>query len=209
MSDKKVAIMGYSGHAFVVLDACSSIGKKIDYFCDDQEKFDNPFHLKYLGDETKIDFDWDKVDDFILGIGDNSIRKKVYHLLEKKKKRILKIIHKNSSISELSKIGNGTFISSGVIVNALSQIGFNCIINTRAIIEHECIVGNHTHVAPGAVLLGNVKVGNNCFIGANAVIKENIVIEDNVIIGAGSVVLKDILRDSIFVGNPAKRLVNE
>lgn len=201
--------MGCSGHAFVVLDACKSIGKKIDYYCDDKEKFDNPFDLNYLGDETKNNFDWDKVDDFILGIGDNSIRKKVYHLLEKNNKRILKIVHKNSSISELSKIGNGTFISSGVMVNALSQIGFNCIINTGAIIEHECTIGNHTHIAPGAVLLGNVKVGNNCFIGANAVIKENVVIEDNVTIGAGSVVLKNISRDAIFVGNPAKRLVNE
>lgn len=198
--------MGCSGHAFVVLDACKSIGKKVHYYCDEREKFNNPFHLKYLGDESKKDFDWEEVNDFILGIGDNSIRKKVYQLLEKKKKRILNIIHNSSSVSEFSKIGKGTFVSSGVVINALSQIGFNCIINTGAIIEHECIIGNHTHIAPGAVLLGNVKVGNNCFIGSNAVVKENTVIENNVIIGSGSVVLNNVLKNTTLVGNPGKKI---
>lgn len=206
MSDNKVAIMGYSGHAFVVLDACKSMGKKVHYYCDNEERFDNPFHLKYLGDESNIGFDWNEVNDFILGIGDNGNRKKVYQLLEKRDKRILNIIHSNSSISEFSKIEKGTFVSSGVIINALTHIGFNCIINTGAIIEHECIIGNHTHIAPGAVLLGNVKVGNNCFIGSNVVVKENTTIEDNVIIGAGSVVLKNVLKNCTLVGNPAKKI---
>ena len=198
--------MGYSGHAFVLLDACKTIDYNIYYYCNHIEMINNPFNLKYLGNETSNDFNWGKVDDFILGIGNNLIRKKVYKLLAHKNKTIHTVIHNNSLISSSSEIGQGTFVSSGANINALSKKGVNCIINTGVIIEHECVIGNHTHIAPGAVLLGNVSIGNNCFIGANAVIKENTTVEDNVTIGAGSVVLKNVSNGQVFVGNPAKKI---
>ena len=45
-------------------------------------------------------------------------------------------------------------------------------------------------------------------IGANAVIKQGVKVGDNVIIGAGAVVLKDIISNTDFVGNPAKKIKN-
>lgn len=198
--------MGYSGHAFVVLDACLNLDLPIGYYCDAQYKTNNPFNLSYLGDENSEKFDWGIVDNFILGIGDNLIRKKIYDLLVKKGKIIQTILHPKSSISKFAEIGTGTFVSSGVIINPLVKVGENCIINTGAIVEHETKIGNNTHIAPGAVLLGNVRIGNNCFIGSNAVVKENTRIEDNVIIGAGSVVLNNVLKNSTLVGNPARKI---
>ncbi len=49
-----------------------------------------------------------------------------------------------------------------------------------------------------------VRIGNNVLIGANSVILEGVQIGDNAIIGAGSVVTKDVLPNTVVVGNPAK-----
>lgn len=198
--------MGYSGHAFVVLDTCKVLKLPVQYYCDDQKKQEDPFDLEYLGDERKDSLDWNLVDCFILGIGHNGIRKKVYELLLLNNRKIETIIHPSAYISESTTIGRGTFVSCGAKLNTLVKIGENCIINTGAIIEHECVIGNHSHIAPGAVLLGNVKIGNNCFIGANAVVKENTVIEDNVTIGAGSVVLESVTNGQTMVGNPVRKI---
>lgn len=87
-------------------------------------------------------------------------------------------------------------------------------------------IGNYVRITEGVRMLthdysfsvlsaveGNVlggiaktKVGNNVFIGMNAVILKGVTIGDNVIIGAGSVVTKDCERNSVYAGNPAKRI---
>ena len=47
-------------------------------------------------------------------------------------------------------------------------------------------------------------IGNNVELGANVIIIGAIIVGDNVSIGAGSVVVKDIPKNSIVAGNPAK-----
>lgn len=49
-------------------------------------------------------------------------------------------------------------------------------------------------------------IGNNVFIGMNAIILMGSSIEDNVIIGAGSVVSGHIQSNSVYAGNPAKKI---
>lgn len=49
-------------------------------------------------------------------------------------------------------------------------------------------------------------IGNNVFIGMQAIILMGSSIEDNVIIGAGSVVSGHIPANSVYAGNPAKKI---
>ena len=49
---------------------------------------------------------------------------------------------------------------------------------------------------------GKVTIGNNVFIGYGVIILPGVTIGDNVIIGAGTVVRRDILDDSMAIGNP-------
>lgn len=66
------------------------------------------------------------------------------------------------------------------------------------------------HLLPGRILGAQapVKIGNNVFIGMNAVITRGVTIGDNVIIGAGSIVTKDCEPDSLYAGNPARRIMS-
>lgn len=51
-----------------------------------------------------------------------------------------------------------------------------------------------------------VKLGNNVWIGSNVTILPGVTIGDGAIVGAGSVVTKDVLKNTIVAGNPAKNI---
>jgi len=62
---------------------------------------------------------------------------------------------------------------------------------------------------PGRILGAQspVRIGNNVFIGMNTIITRGVTIGDNVIIGAGSIVTKDCESNSVYAGNPAKKIM--
>jgi len=201
----KIIIIGYSGHAFVVIESALKQGIKVEYYCEQKENAVNPFNLIFLGDESSAHYDyWEESNRYILGIGNNIVRGKIAKMLRSKSQNVINVIDPNSDISSRAIIGNGNYIAKHVAINAFVKIGNDCIINTGAIVEHECILGNAIHIAPGAVLAGNVQVGNNTFIGANSVVKQGVCIGENVIIGAGTVILKDVPSNTTIVGNPGK-----
>lgn len=207
MSDRKVILIGYSGHAFVVAETALENGLEIIGYSDKEKVYTDPYNLSYLGFEKNDDFiGWQKEVSFILGIGDNKLRQNIANLIESKGKTCHTLIHASASISKTSIIGSGTFINKNVSVNALAAIGKNVILNTGCIIEHECVLGDAVHIAPGAVLAGNVIIGERTFIGANSVIKQGVRIGANVIIGAGSVILKDIADNGKIAGNPGREI---
>lgn len=201
MINKKIAIIGYSGHSFGCIEVVIKQHYSIVGYYDILEKDSNPYNLKYLGNEDDIDSNYM----VFITIGDNTFRKNVYEKLSLNNISLnTSLIHPNSIISKSALIEEQSFISAGAIINPQVKIGVSCIINSGAIIEHDCSVGAFSHIAPGAVLAGNVSIGNGSFIGANTVIKQGVIIGDNVIIGAGSVVLNDIESNVTAFGNPCK-----
>ena len=59
---------------------------------------------------------------------------------------------------------------------------------------------------PGAVLGGNVKIKDFVTVGINATILPGLTVEEGSFIGAGSVVTKNVKKNQIVAGNPAKFL---
>lgn len=114
------------------------------------------------------------------------------------------LIHPKSHVSDTAVIGENSQICAFAFVGADALVGDACIVNTKASIDHESIIGNGVHLAPGATLCGCVKVGNLVFIGASAIILPNLSIGENSIIGAGSIVTRDVPKNVLVYGNPAK-----
>lgn len=200
-----LGIIGYSGHSYVIIETAKSLNiPLIGYYERERMNF-NPYNLDYLGNENEIDIQDLLSTNYIIGIGDNSIRKNIDIQLESKVK-FQRLVHPSAILSTTAVIGEGTFISSNAIINALARIGRHGIINTGSIVEHECVLGDYVHVAPGAILSGNVRVGSGTFIGANSTIKQGVKIGENVIIGAGTVVIRDIPSFAKVVGNPSKEI---
>jgi sugar O-acyltransferase (sialic acid O-acetyltransferase NeuD family) len=205
VSDKQdIVIIGYGGHAYVVIDALVELNCPIKYYADINSTELNPFNLRYLGNEQSPESEgWNMNISYVLGIGNNKIREKIGKNILERNSDLLTVVHPFSNISKKTEIGKGVFISKGALVNPLTSIHDFVVLNTGCIIEHECTIEQAAHIAPGAVLAGNVYVGKRSFVGANAVVKQGVRIGDDVVIGAGSVILKDIPDGSIFVGNPA------
>lgn len=127
-------------------------------------------------------------------------------------RRIIKFIKKIFGYSYLDELK-----SHGLTVGENFSMQDQCIID----ISHCWLIniGDNVTLAPrvyilahdastkrelGYAKIGRVTIGNNVFIGANSLILPNVTIGDNVIIGAGSVVTKDIPKNSVAIGNPAK-----
>jgi sugar O-acyltransferase (sialic acid O-acetyltransferase NeuD family) len=201
-------IIGYSGHAYVVLDILISNQYQIIGYCDSIKKKLNPFQIKYLGKETdNYPLSILQENNYFVCIGDNSIRAKVLENLSiHLNKPSINAIHPKAIYASSVKWHpqGGILVAANATINPIVQIGKGVICNTSSSIDHECIIGDYVHIAPGAVLCGNVTIGNNSFIGANAVVKQGITIGNNVIIGAGSVVVNNLEDDVVVAGNPAR-----
>lgn len=87
-----------------------------------------------------------------------------------------------------------TILKKGCKVDDLVQIG------------HEAQVGYNSMIAAGAVLAGRVCIGRDCFIGVNVSIREGLSIEDNILVGLGSVVTKNLEKNAVYIGSPARFL---
>jgi sugar O-acyltransferase (sialic acid O-acetyltransferase NeuD family) len=205
---KPVAIVGYSGHAYVIIDILLSAGRLVTAYCDQEEKQVNPYHLDYLGREEDVISKLKKYD-FFTCIGHNETREKIHTQLSKILGNPINAIHPSAVISASVKMGDGVMVAANATLNPLVELGTGVICNTSSSIDHECIIGDFSHIAPGAVLCGNVTVGKGSFIGANSVIRQGIRIGENVVIGAGTVVVKDIPDGATVIGNPARQLVKK
>lgn len=205
-SGRPVAVVGYSGHSYVVIDIFISAGRLVTAYCDQEKKENNPYQLTYLGRESEA-IEALEAFDYFPCVGDNRIREKIVAQLSQYLGDPATAIHRAAVVSPAAMLGTGVMIAANATLNPLVKIGNGVICNTGSIIEHECIVGDFSHIAPGAVLCGNVSIGRNTFVGANAVIHQGVAIGNNVTIGAGSVVIRNVPDNAIVAGNPAQSLV--
>lgn len=199
--NKKVIIIGASGHGKVIADIVIKSGDKIIGFLDDSLE-GTVAGNKILG---KTD-DFSKYSDceFIIAIGNNIIRQKISEKLSGVK--WYTAIHPKAVISVISpEIGEGSVICAGSVIGPSVSIGVHTIINNCANIDHDCTIGSFTHISPNAAVCGTCSVGDFCHIGAGVAIKNNINICNRCIVGVGAAVVKNIEESGVYMGVPAVR----
>ncbi len=198
----KVIIIGSSGHAKVIIDAINKgghyeiIGLLDDFRNEGEETLGIPVVGKVHDAAHYKDFG------FIIAIGDNKGRHKVYSKLMELRLNYINVIHPSAIIGKEVVLGVGNFIAAGAIINSGSIIDNHCIINTGSQIDHDCILENFVNIAPKVALAGNVTVQRGSIIGIGANVLEKIIIGRQTIIGAGSLVNRDIPRFKVAYGVP-------
>jgi acetyltransferase-like isoleucine patch superfamily enzyme len=112
-------------------------------------------------------------------------------------------IQKNATVGKRCKISSHTFVCEGVTIEDNVFIGHNVAFINDSF--PRATAGDQLQTeADWKVERTLVKKGAS--IGSGCTILANITIGENALVGAGSVVTKDVPRNTIVVGNPARVL---
>ncbi|MBQ2988868.1 MAG: acetyltransferase [Clostridia bacterium] len=198
----KLIIIGAGGHGKVIADNALKNGYTDICFVDDHatgEVMGFPI-IGTSADIPKLD---DGKTDFIIGIGNNAVRKMI---AEKYGVHWVRLIHPSAQIAACVTVGCGTVVMAGAVINACATVGAHCIINTRAVIEHDNIIDNYAHISPNATLGGTVHVGERTHIGIGATVINNIEVCENCVVGAGAAVVKNMRESGTYAGVPARKI---
>ena len=200
----KLVIVGASGHGKVIADIAEKNGYSDIVFLDDNPKVDACGCYPVVGGcgaAASLDSA-----DFIVAIGNATIRRMIQSKLEKAGLHIVSLIHPAAVIASNVSIGAGSVVMAGAVVNPFAKIGQGCIMNTCASVDHDCSIGDYVHISVGAHVAGTVCIQDGTWVGAGATIINNVEITSGCMIGAGAVVIADINESGTYVGVPAKRI---
>lgn len=203
---EKLLIIGASGHGKVVADIAMKMNRWHSIaFLDDDESIKTSMGIEVV-DKASETIKYLKDFDIFVGIGSNEIREKILKKLELFGASIPTLIHPNAVIGEQVRVGIGTVIMAGVVINSCTEIGKGCIINTSATIDHDNLIEDYVHISPGVHFAGTVKVGKGSWLGIGSSVSNNINITAGCIVGAGAVVVRDITEAGVYIGVPVRRV---
>jgi len=123
-------------------------------------------------------------------------------------------------IREFNNIGNDVSIGTNTTIEFKIEIGNNVRIHSQAFIPEYCKIEDGCWIGPRVVLtnskfpyskrskefISGVIIKTGAKIGANSTILPGITIGENSLVGAGAVVSKDVPKNVVVVGNPARIL---
>ena len=201
---KNLIIIGAGGHGKVVADIAINMNHWKDILFLDDHVQSNINEFPIIG---KIEEAQKFVEDadFVIAIGNNTLRKKFQLWCESIGCSIATLVHPSASIGSDVFIGVGTVIMANCVVNSSSIIEKGCIINSLSCVEHDNHIHEFSHLSPGVITSGHVIIGSNCWMGTGTMISNAVKICSDVIVGVGGVVIKDITLPGTYIGHPVKR----
>lgn len=203
-----LAILGASGHGKVLADIAELTGWKQIVFFDDAwpEKTSNGA-WQVIGDTQMLLNNINNYQGVIVAIGNNKVRQQKLQQVYSAGAKIITLIHPSATVSRYTQIGLGSVIVAGAVVNPDCVIGPGAIINTCSSVGHDCTLGDAVHICPGARLAGGSDIADRAWIGVGSSVRQLITVGADAVVGAGSVVVKNVLANTVVVGNPAKPLI--
>jgi sugar O-acyltransferase (sialic acid O-acetyltransferase NeuD family) len=201
---KQVIVIGAGGHGKVVVSTLQAAGVIVDAIYDDNP---NLWGTSILGVSVRGPVAEVKANPRkfrgVIGIGNSRIRQELAQSLDIE---WLTAIHPSAVVHHSVKIGNGTVVFAGAVLQPDVTVGQHSIVNTAASLDHDCVIGNFVGIGPGTHLSGTVRVDDRSLLGTGCSVLPNLEIASDVIVGAGTVVIQDLTRGCLLVG-PTPRIL--
>jgi len=202
-------VLGDGGHAGVVIDALLLLGQSVAGYTSLAGTGRPILGVECLGDDDEVK-NYGVEDVYLangLGsTGSSDNRASLYQRFAARGFVFPHVVHPTAIVAQSVRIGAGTQVMAGAILQPKCQIGENVIINTRASVDHDCVIETDVHIAPGATVSGGVVIERGAHVGVGSSILQCCRIGSNSIVGAGAVVVRDVLSGITVVGVPAKRI---
>lgn len=203
---KPLILVGAGGHCKSVIEAAESSSRSIYGVLDLPQNIGNDIlGYKVIGSDEQI-AQYTSHYEFVVTVGhikESSTRERLHHQIERQGGSLATIIASTAHVSRHAKIGPGSVVLHGAMINAGATVGKGCIVNTLANIEHDAVVGDFCHISTGAMVNGQCVVGQGVFLGSQSVITNGATIAPHCVVAAGSFVRKALTIRGIYAGNPA------
>ena len=110
-------------------------------------------------------------------------------------------------IGEDVEIGANTCIDRGTLDD--TYIGNNVKIDNLCHVAHNVIINDNSSVIALSMLGGSSSFEKNSYIAPGAIIKNQIRVGENSLVGMGAVVIKDVEKNKVVAGVPARVIRNK
>jgi sugar O-acyltransferase (sialic acid O-acetyltransferase NeuD family) len=202
-----LAILGASGHGKVVADVALAAGwRQVVFFDDAWPERSRNGHWDIAGPSSRLLADLPAFDGVIVAIGHNATRWDKHRWLCEAGANLVTLVHPTATVSRFARIGAGSVLMAGAVVNVDAELGEASIVNTGATIDHDGRLGHGVHASPGVHLAGDVVVGALSWLGIGSMVREGVRIGQGVTVGAGAVVVRDVADGLTVIGVPAHPL---
>ena len=184
---ENVFVYGAGGHGKVVVDTFRNAQNAYEVTCfiDDDLRLHG---REILGLPIRGPDGIDHGGGFV-AIGDNASRVRI---ASRYRGRLATLVHRTAVVGQDVRVGEGSVLMSGAIVNVGTTIGANVIVNTAATVDHDCVIGDGVHIAPGCHLCGDVEVGEGSLLGVGTLVVPGVRIGRNAFIHAGQTITRNV-----------------
>ena len=206
-----VIVLGAGGHAKVVIATLQAAGFTVAAVFDDDETKRSSTLLGVTVKGALSEFASSSYRHAVVAVGNNATRMRLAERLQNQSPNVewITAVHPQTSVHPSVKLGAGTVVFAGAVIQPDTLIGAHTIINTGATIDHDCFIGDFAHIAPGAHLAGDVRIARGAFIGIGAAVIPGRQVGEWAMVGAGATVISDIPAGATAVGVPARVLCRE
>lgn len=206
---KEIYIIGAGTYGEVMFELAELLGYKVIGFYDED---DSKISTSIIGVEvidkfSNLNAREIKGKNFVVAIGNNAKRLNIMTKINKLEGFTPTLIHPTAIISPSAEIGNGVYIQANACIWTKVKIDDYCIISPNVVIAHHSTIGKACLVSTLTGVGASIKIEDKVFLGMGSTIVTGMqIIGENSTIGAGAVVLKDIEKNSIYAGVPAKKI---
>ena len=118
------------------------------------------------------------------------------------------IIAPNANIfdPDAFSVGKGNVLFFGCRISCDVQISDFNLFNGFVSLGHDVTMGSFNVLGPSTRVSGNATVGDSNFFGIQSIVLQGLKIGDHTRIGPNSVVIRNTKNNSLYYGNPAKRV---
>ncbi len=103
-------------------------------------------------------------------------------------------------------IGKGNVLFFGCRISCDIKIGDFNLFNGFVSLGHDVSMGSFNVLGPSTRVSGNATVGDSNFFGVQSIVLQGLKIGDHTRIGPNSVIIRNTKNNSLYYGNPAKRV---
>ena len=151
-----IIILGAGGHAAVVIEIARLRGFEPAAIYDDREETHGNFVAAVEVKGRIADLPANLSGYASIAIGNNLVRKSLAERLVSLTWPVL--VHPAACVSSQARLGPGTVVCAGAVIQPNAVIGRQCIVNIGACVDHDSHTGDFAHlsgrtyVGPGAVI---------------------------------------------------------